>query len=167
MKKQDIFLQKRFADESDSSWLQRKHAFILSLYMLVMFRIAAQIISWMNLTPRRLIQYIIVNILRTQRACYRHRPFYYFLCLQIFSNRKLCTGIKWSFAVIFRNRGAHSVVRSHDLYASTLHKQQDYYVPSTRLNSSDSHLLLYFSKLWNNFVHKTQSDGVYRKKRCF
>ncbi len=51
-------------------------------------------------------------------------------------------------------------MRREDIDAPILHNQEDYYVPPARLISVDLHPLVYFLKLWNNFMSDFSLIGL-------
>ncbi len=57
--------------------------------------------------------------------------------------------------------------REDNEYLPALRNQEDYYVPFTRLQSTDIHPLIYFPKLWNNFpseIQSTSNQNIFKKE---
>ncbi len=54
--------------------------------------------------------------------------------------------------VSFRNTWMTNAMRREDIDVPTLHNQEDYYVPPAKCTSMVLHPLVYFPKLWNNFM---------------
>jgi hypothetical protein len=69
--------------------------------------------------------------------------------------------------ISFRNTWVTNAMRREDMDAPTLRNHDDYYVPPARLSSVDLHPLVYFPKLWNNFINDFNLIGSTANKDVF
>jgi hypothetical protein len=69
--------------------------------------------------------------------------------------------------VSFRDTWITNSERREDADAPVLRNEDDYFVPFTRLHSTDAHPLNYFPKIWNDFpmmIRSTSNKNIFKKE---